>query len=97
MGIAAYNRGSRAITEQANRFRRAAEFIMMDELNSLPKADGAPRPFGPVRLIMGHGGWWAECPTTGFGFWFKTLRCAVRAFRIEVREYHNGAWLVYPA
>jgi len=96
MGIAAYNRGSAAISRQISAEARDPIYVMMDELNALPKAHKAPKPFGPVQFVSGHGGWWAECPITGFGYWFKTLRKAVRAFRVELRNYDNGVWLGVP-
>ena len=54
------------------------------DINKLPKREGAQTPFGDVHFVPGHGGWWAECPKTGFGYWFKSLRDAVRAFQIVV-------------
>lgn len=96
MGAAAYARGSAAISAQIARGDRPVEFVMMDELNALPKKDKAPTPFGEIRFVAGHGGFWAECPTTGFGYHYPTLREAVRSFRIEVYAYDNGAWLARP-
>jgi hypothetical protein len=93
MGAAAYDRGSKRISDDVTSRVRLHEFTFMDHLNSLAKAPGAARPFGDVHFVAGHGGWWAECPTTGFGYWFKSLRMAVRAFRVEVYAYSNGAWL----
>jgi hypothetical protein len=69
---------------------------MMDELNSLPKAPKAPTPFGEIRFVASHGGWWAECPTTGYGFHYPTLREAVRSFRVEVYAYADGCWMAAP-
>jgi hypothetical protein len=53
-------------------------------LNAIPKEFMAPTPFDDVHFIRGNNGWWAECPTTGFGYWFKTLRKAVAAFNVAI-------------
>lgn len=68
----------------------------MSELNALPKFEDAGTPFSEVHFIVGHGGWWAECPTTGFGYWYGTLREAVRRWRVEIHSYDNGIWIARP-
>jgi hypothetical protein len=96
MGAAAYARGSALIARQIDGDARPVAFVIMDDLNALPKKDKAPTPFGEIQFVAGHGGWWAECPKTGFGYHYKTLREAVRSFRVEVYAYNNGAWLARP-
>lgn len=96
MGVAAYNRGSALISRRADDAERPAEFVMMADLNAIPKKDKAPTPFGDIRFVAAHGGWWAECPTTGYGFHFTTLRDAVRSFRVEVHAYIDGCWMARP-
>jgi hypothetical protein len=86
MGAAAYNRGSKVIARQCAA-RRAVEFEIMESLNAMPKNERAPKPFGPVHFVPGHGGIWAECPVTGFGYWYATLREAVRSFQVFVTGY----------
>lgn len=54
------------------------------DLNAMPKYDGASTPFDDIHFVQSHGGWFAECPTTGYGYWFKTLREAVRSWRVVV-------------
>ena len=97
MGVAAYNRGSALISRQISNNRRPVEFEMMDELNALPKYEDAGLPFGPVRLESSHGGWWIVCPDTGFGFWYKTLREAVRRWRITIIGYDGSGWYAVPS
>jgi hypothetical protein len=97
MGAAAYARGSAAISRQIEADARPAEFALMDELNALPKRDGAPVPFGEIRFAASHGGWWAVCPVTGFGFWHRSLREAVRSYRVEVYAHDSGEWIARPA
>lgn len=58
--------------------KRPVEFEIMDHLNALAKFNDAGTPFGPVRFVEGNGGFWIECPKTGFGWWYTTLREAVR-------------------
>jgi hypothetical protein len=84
MGIAAYNRGSRALSVRLDREATPNEIILMRDLNSEPRNDSALTPFGEIVFVPSHGGWWAMCPVTGFGFWFTTLRSAVRGFRVTI-------------
>lgn len=58
--------------------------MLVQHLNSLPKNEGAGTPFDDILFVQSHGGWFAECPTTGYGYWYKTLRQAVRAWRVVV-------------
>lgn len=96
MGVAAYNRGSAVISNDIARQDRAAHFQMMDALNAIPRKQGAHAPFGPIHLISSHGGWFAECPTTGYGFWYRTLRDAVSHWLIDVTEWRDGVWVAVP-
>ena len=98
MGIAAYNRGSNKISRDIDSDRRPPAFEIMDNLNALPKVPGAQAPFGPINLVQGHGGWWAECPTTGFGFWYSSLRAAVCAWLVDIVRYDATAqvWTAEP-
>lgn len=84
MGVAAYNRGSRAVAEQISQEAASADLQLLRDLNAEPKLKNAPVPFGPIHFVPGHGGWFATCPTTGFGYWYKTLREAVRAFQVVI-------------
>lgn len=96
MGIAATYRGNAVISQQIAAEARPVEFVLMDDLNALPKYDDASTPFGEVRFVAGHGGMWAECPVTGFGYWYPNLREAVRRWRVEIYGYEHGAWLARP-
>ena len=96
MGVAAYQRGSASIRKQLEDEARAVEFVLMDRFNALPKHEDAGTPFGEIRFIGGHGGVWAECPVTGFGYWYRTLSEAVRRWRVELYGYQHGIWLARP-
>jgi hypothetical protein len=98
MGVASYARGNAVISRQCAERDRNPAYLMMDELNALAKYPGSSAPFGPVNLVQGNGGWWAECPVTGFGYWYKTLREAVRNWRIIVTGYDEttGVWTAVP-
>lgn len=87
MGVAAYNRGSALIRKQTDDEQRDPVFILIEDLNNAPKLDGAQRPFQSVQFTRGNGGWWIECPVTGFGFWYKTLRKAVRSWLVTITAY----------
>ena len=97
MGIAAYNRGTAAIRRQFESERRPVEFEIMDILNSLPKYPDAGNPFGPVQFVSGHGGVWAECPVTGFGFWYPSLHEAVKRWNVTINGFDSGKWLARPS
>ena len=84
MGAAAYNRGNALIARQCAANAPKPDAILLDALNAEPKRPGAPKPFGPVHFIAGNGGWWAECPKTGFGYWHTSLRAAVRSLRVAI-------------
>jgi hypothetical protein len=105
MGTAAYNRGSEAVRRQiqadVDAHRRHEAFFIIENLNAMPKAPGAPTPFGPVDLVQDPAdkGWWALDPKKGFagrGYWFKTLGEAVRAFNIEVTGFVRGKYTAVP-
>jgi hypothetical protein len=96
MGVAAYNRGTKVLSAGIDCGQRAAEFLIMDELNSLPKDSGAFRPFSDIVFSASHGAWWATCPVSGFGYHFPTLRAAVRAFLVEVHAYDETGFHARP-
>ena len=96
MGIAAYNRGTKALAQAIDAQARAVEFDLMDSLNAMLRDPRAATPFGPIQFVPGHDGIWAECPVTGFGYWYRTLRAAVRAWNVEITEIHHGTWLAIP-
>jgi hypothetical protein len=96
MGIAAYNRGSKAISDRIDAETRSAEFDVMDILNDLPKYPDAGKSFGPVQFVAGNNGWWIECPVTGFGFWYSTLHEAVRRWRVTINGFNCGIWQAVP-
>lgn len=93
MGIAAYNRGSKAISERIASDQRPAEFEVMDVLNALPKYADAGKPFGPIQFAAGNGGFWAQCPVTGYGFWYSTLHEAIKRWRVTIVGFDCGVWL----
>lgn len=97
MGAAAYTRGTLSVLARIDAEQRPAEFALMDDLNAEPRNPGAVAPWGPIRFIAGHGGWWAECPVTGHGYWYATLRGAVRAWRVTVTGYDGRGWTAVPA
>ena len=96
MGVAAYNRGSAALARQLDAEQRPREFRFMDDLNRLPKYEDAGTPFGPIHFVWGNNGWWAQCPTSGYGFWYATLREAVRRWRVCILAYEHGTWKAIP-
>lgn len=98
MSNAAYNRGTAQLRSQIDAKARPVAYVMMDEINALPKAPGAATPFGETRITTGNGGFWIECPVTGFGFWYKTLRAAVRGWNISLTGYDEttNTWTAEP-
>lgn len=81
---------------------RPAEFILMDDLNALPRT-GGKRPFGPVVFMKDEhrNEWWALDPKklwAGFGFCYPSLRAAVSDFLVTITEYDasSNAWTGVP-
>ena len=87
MGVAAYNRGSRALRERIDRETEAPHARRISELNALPRRQGAPRPFGEVAFVEVPGGCWAldaNKGSRGRGFWFASLGLAVASFHVRI-------------
>ena len=57
MGIAAYNRGTRAISNQIDAKQRPVEFEIMDRLNGYPKGERKLLYPTVIRVTAG-GQWW---------------------------------------
>ncbi len=94
MGIAAYNRGTAAIAAHFDAEARPVEFEIMERLNALPKYEDAGTPFGPIQFLHDQRGFWvAECPKTGFGFFYATLNEAVRRWKVTITGFVNGVWV----
>ena len=93
MGIAAYNRGSAALSREIDADQRPVEFEIMDRLNALPKYEDAGKPFGPIEFVYDYRGFWvAQCPRTGFGFFYDTCAEAVRRWRVRIVAFDCGVW-----
>lgn len=89
MGAAAYNRGSKLIRQQITAEQHPVEFEIIQRLNAIPKVAEAPTPFGPIDFVFhtdAYGRTYviAECPVTGFGFWFRSLKDAITAYNVEI-------------
>lgn len=84
MGAAAENRYRTVVRRQADAAAPSLNDLFIADLNALPKLSGAPAPFGDIVFVNSHGGWWAECPITGFGYFYKSLREAVSSFLVTV-------------
>lgn len=99
MGVAAYRRGSRVVTEQIERDRRPIAFDLMDSLNAVSRHPDTPAPWGAVNIVPGHGGFWVECPITGHGYHYPSLRKAVESWKIIVVSYDETTqtWGCIPA
>ncbi len=92
MGVAAYNRGSNAISNQISAESRPVEFEIMERLNALPKYADAGKVFGVIQFESGNNGVWAVCPRTGFGFWYRTLPEAIRRWKVHIVAFDCGIW-----
>lgn len=84
MGAAAEMRYKAFAAREAEAAQPSVNELFLADLNALPKYQDAPTPFGDVHFINSHGGWFAECPVTGFGYFYKSLREAVRSWRVAV-------------
>jgi hypothetical protein len=92
MGVAAYNRGSVALSREIDAEARPVEFEIMERLNALPKYEDAGTPFTSIQFVVGNGGFWAQCPRTGFGFWYATLPEAIKRWRVRIVAFNCGVW-----
>lgn len=90
MGVAAYNRSSQAIREHINQDDRPREFEIIELAKALAKYPDAGTPFEPINFVFSHGGCWAECPRTGFGYWYPTIYEAVRRWNVTLTGFCNG-------
>jgi hypothetical protein len=98
MGIAAYNRGSQTLHACIAQKQRPMEFVLMDDLNAQEKYPDAGTPFGPVQIYCDKNTWFIACPTTGFGFWYSTLRELLRRWHVQVTAYDaiTDRWTATP-
>lgn len=87
MGIAAYNRGSRALIASLDAAMSSPIVQLAGDLNVMRCAPGACVPFDTdevLTLSRGHGGWWLSCNITGFGYWDKTPWKLMRRFAVRI-------------
>lgn len=102
MGVAAYNRGTKAISDgvTADHPGRRVEFEIMDRLNHLQKSAKAQAPFGPIHFVTDHHGTWAMCPVSGFGYVYTTLEMAIQAWLVDItgcdRSGSEIVWVASP-
>lgn len=98
MGHAAYIRGSKLISRQFQADRHPVVFEVMGRLNAHPKNPKAQTPFGSILFVFSHGVWWAECPTTGFGYHYPTIKEAVQNWNVTIVEHRaeDCSWLAEP-
>lgn len=75
---------------------RPAEFEILERLNQLHKLPGARKPLDTIRFVYSRGRWWAECPTTGFGYPHKTLNEAVQSWDVTVIACAQQQWIARP-
>lgn len=96
MGAAAEHRYSAFAAREAAAGQLSDNEIFVRDLNALPKNPKAAKPFGDIVFVHSHGGWFAECPTTGYGYFYRTLRAAVQSWRVAV-FIENGRLIGQPA
>lgn len=82
MGIAAELRYVKFAANQVPTV--SANQHLLDDLNAIPKKEGAMAPFGDILFLKHRENWVAECPVSGFGFFYKTLRDAVSSWRVVI-------------
>ena len=96
MGIAAYNRGSKALSERITMEQRDQMFVFMEDLNAIPKHDDCGRPFKDVEIVQSRGVWWIECSSSGYGFYYKNLRELMRRWDVTIHSFIDGKFLASP-
>lgn len=95
MGAAAYNRGSKLIAQQCAA-QVDADMVRLEMFNAMPKRSDARRPFGPIEFAPGHGGFWASCPVSGYGFWYRDLRDAIKSFDVDLVSVSGDTFHAVP-
>ena len=95
MGAAAERRYRVFAARQATEGQKTMDQLFIADLNAIPKLAGAPVPWGEIVFVCSHGGWWAECPTTGYGYWYRTLRVAVSSWAVAIFN-DNGRLIGLP-
>lgn len=93
MGVKSEHRYQAFARRQADSQQPDYVFEIMNNLNAVPKHPNAIRPWGSLHFSIGHGGYWASCPVTGFGYWYPTLRDAVSHYLVSIVEYDGKRWL----
>ena len=99
MGAAAEMRGNAAIIVGLRADARPAEFDFMDHLNSLKKYPDAGTPFASIKFVSDGQYWWALDQKKGWagrGYWYPSLREAVRRWNVNITGCANGEWLAAP-
>lgn len=86
MGVAAYNRASAVVVARTRDGQPTLNELFIRDLNALPKYPDAGQPFGDLIFTHSRGVWWVNAidRPDGFGYWYKTLREAVRRWRVAI-------------
>lgn len=97
MGIAAYNRGSAALSQQFDRDLGRLNFAeIVERLNQVPKRLGVPKPFqaGVIRLAS-DGIWWImnneQKGWASSGRCYGTLPLLMSEWDIQITGYGNDS------
>lgn len=99
MGIAAYNRASSVIRLRISQDDRPVAFQMMEDFNNLEKYDDAGAPFGDLIFTFSRGVWWVNAAShpDGYGYYYKSLREAIKRWKVVIVEFNNGTWRGVPS
>jgi hypothetical protein len=105
MGIAAYNRGTKALREMIDRQQRPREFVLMDELTKYSAERAQKTVFAPTVIRQDQTGFylmnrpdkgWAE-----FSYMFDSIWAVAREWRLVFtglgRDQYSTIWTVSPA
>lgn len=97
MGVAAYNRASKVVSKRIDDAFgvTSSDDLFIRDLNNLPKKACAQRPFSDAIIVQSHGGWFIECPTTGYGFFYKSIRDLVTSWLVRL-AVDNGKLVAFP-
>ncbi len=92
MGSAAYRRGSAAIRASLLREQMRQEFRFIEELNAVPKDEGARTPLAPIRIGYDKGlkAWWLQDAGKGdadWGYCYPSLWALMRRWQITITGY----------
>lgn len=96
MGIAAYNRGTRAIRRGFDQAPISHDRQLIDDLNATPKDPGASVLFGPTYIRLAGDGSWClmnhpEKGWSSYAYPYPTVQAVLRKWNVVITAFGQDA------